>query len=73
METIGMLLLAGLCIGLIVAFLFGAWFLLVCAAEQGFIGLILYVAAWFFMAPAMLVICTIAGVWGGFGLYVSRA
>ena len=40
----------------------GALFLLAFAGEQGFIGLAVYIAAWVFMFPVMLVISIIVGL-----------
>jgi hypothetical protein len=46
----------------------GALFLLAYANEQGFIGLAVYIAAWVFMFPVMLVICIIIGLLLIFGV-----
>lgn len=41
--------------------LVGAIFLLGFAAEQGFVGLAVYVACWVFLFPVMIIACLIVG------------
>lgn len=65
METTGewLLLIFGVLLLLAVIgwTIWGALFLFAMAAEQGFIGLAIYVLCWVFMFIPMLVICTITG------------
>jgi hypothetical protein len=48
----------------------GAWFLFVCAAQQGFVGVAVYVACWIFLFPLM---STVSILLGGFMLWLERA
>ena len=58
----GVLIAIGTFMGLCIAAFKGAVLLFEFAAEQGFVGLAAYLACWFFLFPAMLIICTILGL-----------
>ncbi len=55
--VLGVLAIAILIKAVVVAFHLLAW-----AAEQGFLGVAAYVAAWVFMFPVMIIICLIGAV-----------
>ena len=62
------LLIVGAAIALVVAFwliciaFVGAVALFVAAAEQGFVGVAIYIACWVFLFPAMLILCVVIGL-----------
>ena len=59
---VGALFALGILFWLGMAALGGAALLFAFAAEQGFIGLAVYVACWVFLFPVMLVICIVVGL-----------
>lgn len=59
---LGGLIALGIIILLLCAAFAGAMFVLELAAEQGFIGIAVYIACWVFFFPVMLVICVIIGL-----------
>jgi len=54
--------LIGLAFGLFGITAIGAVILFDFATEQGFVGLAVYFACWFFMLPLMLIVCVIVGL-----------
>lgn len=67
--VVGGLIALGIVLGLGAAAFVGAVVLFGFAAEQGFIGIAVYVACWVFGFPVMLVICIIVGL---FHLWADR-
>jgi len=61
--VVGVLIgLVGLALGLVGTGINGALRLLAFASEQGFIGIAVYAACWFFMLPLMLIASVIVGM-----------